>query len=438
MNDLMRYAERVWTGEEDLSAYFGGALREEGLRPVADDVWMWPATGNVYVFRTSEGLLLFDSGDRRTARDLHAAVRALTKDPVHSIVYSHGHVDHVLGVPPFDEEAAGGDGAGPRVVAHEAVQRRFDRYVLTAGYNTVINRRQFRAPGMTWPTVFRSPDLTYGDRTDLRIGGVDVHLRHGRGETDDATTAWFPDTGILCCGDFYAWNAPNAGNPQKVQRHVAEWARELRWMAGLGARLLLPGHGVPIAGGDRIEETLTASATFLEQLHDQVLELMNRGASLDEVLRGVTPDETLLSRPYLRPTYDEPEFVVRNLWRCYGGWYDGDPSALRPAPRAELAGEIAELAGGALVLARRAGDLVDRGEHRLAGHLAELAALCVSADDPEHAEVHATRARVFSALEESSVSFMARSVYGWTAARSRSLAAGGDGEQEADGGRWAP
>ncbi|WP_406403264.1 alkyl sulfatase dimerization domain-containing protein [Streptomyces uncialis] len=438
MNDLMRYAEQVWTGAESLGAYFSGALRKEGLRPVADDVWMWPATGNVYVFRSSDGLLLFDSGGRQTARDLHTAVRALTKDPVHSIIYSHGHVDHVLGTTPFDEEGARTGNTAPRVIAHDAVQRRFDRYVLTAGYNSVINRRQFRVPKMTWPTVFRHPDQTYTDREDLRVGEVEVHLRHGRGETDDATMAWFPDTRILCCGDFYAWNAPNAGNPQKVQRYVAEWAQALRWMANLGAELLLPGHGVPIVGSDRIEETLVASAMFLEKLHDQVLALMNQGASLDEVLRGVTPDQDLLSKPYLRPTYDEPEFIVRNLWRYYGGWYDGDPSALRPAAKAELACEIAELAGGALVLARRASALADRGEHRLAGHLAELAAMCASVTDPGYAEIHAARARVFTALEESSGSFMARSVYSWTAAQSRSLAAGGDGEQEMSGERWAP
>ena len=56
------------------------------------------------------------------------------------------------------------------------------------------------------------------------------------------------------------------------------------------------------------------------------------------------PDH-LLDKPYLGPIYDEPEFVVRNIWRLFGGWYDGDPSHLKPAPAASFAAEIASLAG---------------------------------------------------------------------------------------------
>ena len=42
--------------------------------------------------------------------------------------------------------------------------------------------------------------------------------------------------------------------------------------------------------------------------------------------------EKVLRRPYLHPAYDEPEFVVRNLWRLWGGWYDQNPAHLKPAP----------------------------------------------------------------------------------------------------------
>ena len=64
---------------------------------------------------------------------------------------------------------------------------------------------------------------------------------------------------------------------------------------------------------------------------------MNEGAPLDQVVQSVRAPAELLAKPYLRPIYDEPEFIVRNLWRLYGGWYDGDPSHLKPAPARELA-----------------------------------------------------------------------------------------------------
>ena len=61
-----------------------------------------------------------------------------------------------------------------------------------------------------------------------------------------------------------------------------------------------------------------------------------------------------MERPYLQPVYDEPEFVVRTVWRLYGGWWDGNPATLKPAPERALAVELADLAGGAGVLADRA------------------------------------------------------------------------------------
>src|SRR5205085_6968908 len=115
------------------------------------------------------------------------------------------------------------------------------------------------------------------------------------------------------------------------------------------------------------------------------------GARLDEVIHGVHAPRHLLERPYLHAVYDEPEFVVRNIWRLYGGWYDGNPATLKPAPDADVAGELAALAGGADRLAGRARQLVEEGDLRLAGHLAETAALAAP-DDPE---VHRARAEIF-------------------------------------------
>ncbi|WP_028922562.1 alkyl sulfatase dimerization domain-containing protein [Pseudonocardia acaciae] len=422
MTDLLDYADRMWRGEANARAYHSGTLRAEGLHELADGVWMWPAFGNVYAFPTADGLLCYDTGGAQTAAELFAAVRARTDVPLHTAIYSHGHIDHVFGMAAFDAEATSRGRPRPNVVAHRDVEPRFRRYQATLGYNTVINQRQFQSPGFRWPAEYRFPDTTYAESATLRIGDLDVHLRHWRGETDDATVAWFPDRGILCCGDFFIWACPNPGNPQKVQRYALEWARALRWMASLGAELLLPGHGLPVVGADRVRTALTDAADLLTTLHDQTVEAMNAGATLDEVIHGVTAPAELLRKPYLRPSYDEPEFIVRNVWRFYGGWYDGDPASLKPARRGELAGELAALSGGSARLASRARELLAAGEHRLAGHLAQLA---VDADDRD-ADAHAARAEVFTALEKAATSTMAKGVYAWAAAESRAVLAGDD------------
>ncbi|MFK0171558.1 alkyl sulfatase dimerization domain-containing protein [Streptomyces sp. NPDC090306] len=414
----MAYADRVWSGEETLLAHFTGAFTDGGLVEVGERTLFFPAFANVAVFDTGDGLVLVDSGDFRTAAQLHASVRGHSPDAVTAVVYTHGHVDHVFGVAPFDREAADTGTARPEVFAHEAVAARFDRYRETAGYNTWINRRQFGVPTLQWPTEYRYPDTTYRQRHTVRRGALTFELVHARGETDDHTYVWIPELRTLCTGDLFIWNAPNAGNPQKVQRYPVEWAQALRAMRELGAEVLLPGHGVPIVGADRIRQALGDTAELLESLCTQTRDLMNAGARLDEVLHGVKVPPGLLEKPYLHPAYDEPEFVVRNLWRLWGGWYDQNPANLKPSPEAALAAELADAAGGARALADRAERLLERGELRLAAHLAETAALAAPADR----EVARVRAEVYTRRAERETSTMARGIFHWAAAESAAVA----------------
>jgi alkyl sulfatase BDS1-like metallo-beta-lactamase superfamily hydrolase len=301
------------------------------------------------------------------------------------------------------------------VIAHVAIADRFERYRMTAGYNAVINQRQFKAPGLRWPTTYRMPDETYTDRLDIEVGGVAFELNHDRGETDDATWVWAPARKVLFAGDMFIWASPNCGNPQKAQRYARDWAVAFRKMIALEPEVLLPGHGLPIVGADRVRRALTEGAELLESLVEQTLALMNEGARLDDIVQAVRAPEHLLARPYLHAVYDEPEFVVRNLWRLYGGWYDGDPSHLKPAPAADLAREVAELAGGAARLAARAQELAADGDLRLAGNLAELAAQAAP-DDPG---VHAARAEVFGARARLEASTMSKGIFSWAEHESR-------------------
>jgi alkyl sulfatase BDS1-like metallo-beta-lactamase superfamily hydrolase len=304
----------------------------------------------------------------------------------------------------------------PRIVGHAAVARRFARYRRTNGYNLQINRRQFDTgnymPEHFLPPETPEPGVTFDDRLALNVGGLNIELSHARGETDDHLWAWLPDRKIICAGDFFIWNFPNAGNPQKAQRYPLEWAAALRAMAECGAELFIPAHGLPIDGAARIRRILLETAGALEKLVDDTLERMNAGQSLDEIVAEVRVDASLLDKPYLRPLYDEPEFVVHNVYRLYGGWYDGNPAHLK-APRFEkLALEVAALAGGADQLVRRANELAEEGEFRLACELVEMAAAAA----PESRPAHHARYAVYRARRKAETSLMAKGIFG-TAAR---------------------
>jgi alkyl sulfatase BDS1-like metallo-beta-lactamase superfamily hydrolase len=395
------------------------------LSEIGDGVAVVEAFSHVVAFRSGEGLALFDTSLEGFAPGILRSLRRWSAAPVHTVVYTHGHVDHVGGAAAFLGEARERGAPRPRVAGHENVAARFERYRLTNGWNSIINARQFGtglAPPEApfGPKVWVRPDLEVGDRATLHVGELAIELHHDRGETDDHLWAWLPERRAICAGDFVLWVFPNAGNPQKVQRYPREWARALRRMATLEPELLLPAHGLPVAGAARVRRVLEETAQVLESLVEQTLALMNQGARLDEVLHAVAPPRDLIDRPYLRPVYDEPEFVVRNVWRLYGGWWDGNPAHLKPAPEAALAAELAALAGGADVLVARARALAEARDFRLACELVELASLAA----PENGAVHEARAAIYAARRGEELSLMARGIYGAVARESAEQAKG--------------
>ncbi len=421
--ELLELADKLFTGELPIEAHHPFASSGQ-MAEVQPGLAFVDAFANSSAVDTAAGLVVVDTSGVFHAQAVHDTIRTWSASPLHTAVFTHGHIDHVFGVDLYEAEAAANGRPAPRVIAHTAIAERFERYRMTAGYNAVINQRQFKAPGLRWPTEYRMPDETYSDSLSISVGGEDFELFHDRGETDDATWVWSPSRRVVFAGDMFIWASPNCGNPQKAQRYARDWAIAFRKMVALEPEVLLPGHGLPIVGADRVCRALTEGAELLESLVEQTLALMNEGARLDDIVHTVRAPEHLLERPYLHAVYDEPEFVVRNLWRLYGGWYDGDPSHLKPAPATAFATEIAGLVGGATRLAERALAVAAAGDMRLAGQLAEMAAQAAPGD----AGVHAARAEIFGARAREEASTMSKGIFSWAEFESRAKAEG-TGEQ---------
>lgn len=343
---------------------------------IAPDVFIYPEFVNSYAVRTEAGLLLIDPGRRLAAPRVHAAIRSWSDLPVHTCVYTHGHLDHAFGLGPF---LAAGD--RPHIVAQENLPARFHRYRQTQGYNEIINQRQFGDDLIRFGVdQFDWPTLTFRDSLAQTIGGVEVRYQAEKGETDDHCYVWLPQKKYLFCGDLIIWRAPNCGNPQKVQRYPVEWADALERMAALDARWLFPGHGPAVHGEDNVRRVLTETAQYLRHIVQQVLERLNAGQSHGEIVEAVTSDPELSRRPYLLELYDHPQFIVRNLLRRWGGWWNGIAADLLPAATGDQASEIAHLAGGVDALIRRGRELLGQGNSTMAAHLAEWASRAAPAD----------------------------------------------------------
>jgi alkyl sulfatase BDS1-like metallo-beta-lactamase superfamily hydrolase len=420
MGEVLELAERAWSGDlGETNVHPSRVL--VALEVLDEGAAFMSAFSNALILNTDEGLVFVDTSSFFHAKTMYESVRAWTDKRVHTGIYTHGHVDHVFGLLHFHQEAQEKAEPAANVIAHEACPARFDRYQLTNGYNGHINQRQFGFPRPLFPKDYRYPDETVASQRSLEVGGVTIELHHDKGETDDSLWAWLPERKALYTGDLFIWAAPNCGNPQKAQRYPREWAQALRKMGKLEPESLFPGHGPPILGAERVAQALREAAELLETIIEQTLAMMNEGAELNDILHSVKLPEALLERPYLRPVYDDPIFIVRTLWRLYGGWYDGNPAHLKPSKDADLARALAAAVGGARRLAERAEELCSDGELALACELAEFAWRA----EPDDDKTRSVRAAVYRARAQAEGSLMAKGIYN-AAARDCEPAAFGD------------
>jgi alkyl sulfatase BDS1-like metallo-beta-lactamase superfamily hydrolase len=409
MGKVLNLAEKLWNGETN--TYLNHPFAEPyEIEEIAEGLWFNRAFSNSIIRKTSEGLIIIDPAAQFDEAIRHKKVRSVTKDRVHTVIYTHGHVDHCFGLPQYYRECKRNQWKKPHIISHENVPKRFDRYEETHGYNAYINQRQFLGgQGQPYfPKGFIYPTIIFSDTYTLEIGGITVELYHDKGETDDAIWAYLPQDDAICTGDLFIWGVPNGGNPQKAPRYIKEWSNALIRMREKHASILLPGHGVPIIGKERVEEALMTTAEFLKTLCTQTIDLMNRGCSLPDIIQKVTIPEELMKKPYLQPIYDEPEFLIRNVWRLKGGQYDGIPSHLKPAKEIDLAREIAGLAGSPEQLAERALVLSQEDKPRLACHLIEWALRC----EPENEKMKRIYTQIFrKRIIETETSTMAMGIY---------------------------
>jgi glyoxylase-like metal-dependent hydrolase (beta-lactamase superfamily II) len=369
---------------------------------VAPGVLMHAAFVNTYAVRTPDGLVLIDPGLGQNADSVYQAVRAWSAAAVHTAVYTHGHADHAFGLRRF---LAAGE--RPHIIAQENCPQRFRRYQLTHGWNARINQRQFGLPEPIFPQHFDWPTLTFRDSLVQRLGDVTLHLHAAKGETDDHCYVWVPSRRYLFTGDLVIWQAPNCGNPQKVQRYPLEWAEALETMAGLDAEWLFPGHGLVVQGREAVRTLLTLTARYLRVIIDQVLARMNAGQAPEEIFQAVEPDRELARLPFLQASYDHPKFIVRNLLRLWGGWWNGNAADLLPAPWEAQAEEVARLAGGVAAIVARGRAVLEEGDAVRAAHLAEWATRAA----PSDRAAQALKRDVYERRLQQERSLMAQGIY---------------------------
>jgi alkyl sulfatase BDS1-like metallo-beta-lactamase superfamily hydrolase len=371
---------------------------------------------NAVLFETDAGLVLVDTGMGPAGPAILDAMRTVSDAPLHTVIYTHGHVDHAYGTWALMEA-----GETPQVVAQERILERFERYLRLGGsIADYMSQPRDQLPrsrdDIVWPT------RTFRDRLELEIGGETFVLVHHRGETDDQLYVWVPGRKALASADYYQGFLPNAGNGKRVQRYVEEWAVALREMAALGPEMLLPAHGEALTDPAQIQENLLVHAETLQYVVDRTIAGLNAGLRKDQVFQSIELPERLARHPSMAIQYVSAKDVSKMVIKRYTGWWDDMPSNWSPSPLELQARAIADMAGGLPELVETARSLLDI-DVQLACHFADWAWLAAPEDPAvQQLVLDAYRARILD--EDSNTQEMLAYIDAMTAARSRQLARG--------------
>ena len=400
---------------------------ERGLRRVTDTVYQAVGYGlanSMLVIGDDCAFVIDVMGSVEAAGEVQAAFDTITDKPIKALIYTHNHADHVFG------------GAGFRtdieltVYAHSSTEEHIDRVVNVL--RPIIATRSARSFGSELPrrgddAVINAgigpfleisantgtvglvrPTVTFEDKLDVEICGINVQMRAAPGETDDQIFVWLPDQRVLFPGDNIYKAFPNLYAIRGTRhRDVLDWVGSLDRMRELDAEYLVPSHTGFLSGAERVQETLTVYRDAIQFVHDQTVRGMNAGLTPDELVGTVRLPEHLASHPWLTEVYGTVAWSVRGIFNGYLGWFSGDAADLdRPSPsvRAEA---MVRLAGGRNALLQAAREHLERGDFSLA---AEFAGHLIALDDG-HRDARELRHDALRALSDHATSANGRHYY---------------------------
>jgi cyclase len=227
---------------------------------------------NSAVIVNQDDVLVVDSHiSPESARVLLKELKTLTDKPVRFLVNTHFHYDHASGNQVF--------GPPVEIIGHEFTRRKLTADILQKGMFAELlagmpkqiedlkgraaaeqdatakarlelqlkNQQAFSQQiSETRPTP---PNVTLDDRMTLFRGDREIRLLYlGRGHTGGDVVVYLPKERVLCSGDLLVNQIANL-----IDGYVNEWPDTLEKLKPIDFVDVIPGHGEPFKGKERID-----------------------------------------------------------------------------------------------------------------------------------------------------------------------------------------
>ncbi len=239
---------------------------------------------NLGLVVTPAGSVLIDSGaTHRSARQIHAAIRRVTDQPVKWVINTGGQDHRWLGNGYFKEQ-------GAELIAH--ANGRADMQGRGGDQMQALRAALKERLDGTVPTL--PARWLEGNDVRLELGGVGLELKHrGGAHTPGDMMVWLPDRGVLFTGDVVYVERLLGVIPVS---NTKRWLETFAVIEQLNPKVIVPGHG-------KVADLATARAdtrVYLEALRAHMKKAVDDGTDISAAIRSFDAQQGRILRASAR------------------------------------------------------------------------------------------------------------------------------------------
>lgn len=336
---------------------------------------------NCHCIEGSEGLIIVDSGHGAAEGSaLRKLIRSISDQPIAALLYTHSHYVHgsetlldgdkavVVGHPRLNANVR-----RSRQISAAATSRRIrletGAILPQEGSNAAI------APAPNWrgDSAYCEPTHSAVAGDHLDIAGIQIDILAGCFDTDDGLSFAFPKFDTVA-HNLVVGQLPNFGSLGGGRyRDPLPWLQAVAHLAENPPQILLPCHGLPLTGRERISERLRVNHQAIHHCFHAVINGLADGATVPDLIRDIGLPADLRQHEDLRELYGCVAHLVAAIAVGEMGFWSGEARDLLPLHPDDEAQHLAQALGGVEQLMLLAAQAHQDGNGPWALHLADAA-----------------------------------------------------------------